>query len=159
MRADRRRSGRRGRRSPIDPNQPIEDRPLILGHEDRTCRNQVEVCVASAPRSAVDIRIHRPEGLVDDVHWVPVLDPHNVAAAESDLFPGRKTANGNGVAPASLAHRTALPYRRLGRSFGPHGAPARGLGRDRRGDRRLVPPQPTGGVTAGTMPSNRPRCQ
>lgn len=36
---------------------------------------------------------YRPEGLVDDVAWVPVLDPDRVAAAESDLFPGSRTGN------------------------------------------------------------------
>lgn len=35
----------------------------------------------------------RPEGLVSDVAWVPMLDPKRVGEPESDLFPGGRTAN------------------------------------------------------------------
>jgi hypothetical protein len=35
----------------------------------------------------------RPEGLVPDVAWVPMLDAANTAEPESDLFPGGRTGN------------------------------------------------------------------
>ena len=45
-----------------------------------------------SPEPGAPTRV-RPEGLVFDVAWVPMLDPKRVGEPESDLFPGGRTAN------------------------------------------------------------------
>ena len=45
-----------------------------------------------SPEPGAPTRV-RPEGLVSDVAWVPMLDPKRVGAPESDLFPRARTAN------------------------------------------------------------------
>lgn len=45
-----------------------------------------------APEPGEPTRV-RPEGLVEGIAWVPMLDPKRTAEPEGDLFPGGRTGN------------------------------------------------------------------